>query len=60
MQCLWGLDILQNQHVFGLQKRALTMVFHLRKYQSYRSNFRRKNVLTIPSIYVLESLSLYF
>lgn len=28
----WGLNILQNQHVFGLQKRTLTMVFHLRKY----------------------------
>lgn len=59
MQCLWGLDILQNQHVFGLQKRALTMVFYLRKYV-LQINFSTEQCPNHPFYVVLESLSLYF
>lgn len=55
-----GRDSVQTLYLFRLQKRALRIVFHrCQSISVLHINFVRIDILTFPSIYILESLSFF-
>lgn len=54
---IWGNENCKTQSLFKLQKRAVRVIFGLKHRQTCRSVFRDNNILTFPSIFILESLT---
>lgn len=57
LQCLYrAIQILKTQNFY----KYFLIVFHMSKYQFFRSVCCRQNdILTVPSIYIIESLSCF-
>lgn len=54
---LWGLSSLQNlNRIFILQKRAIRYIDNLNSLDSCRDSFINNNILTVPSIFILECI----
>ena len=51
----WGNSVL-SESIFKVQKRILRCVFNLRKRDSCKDIFKSANILTLPSLYILETL----
>lgn len=54
---IWGSETQKTLFLFKLQKRAVRTVFSLPRRQSCREYFREFKILTLPSIYILETLN---
>ena len=50
---MWG-NSTEAHRVFKLQKSCLRCIFHLRRRDSCREIYKRKMILTVPAIYILE------
>ena len=53
---IWGAESIETKYIFSLQKRALRIVYGLKKNQSCRGVFKSNLMLTFPSVYTFESL----
>ncbi len=54
---LWGFSSSRVNHLFVLQKRAIRTIFHFNSREHCREVFRSYKLLTLPSIYILETLT---
>lgn len=54
---IWGNENCKSKSLFKLQKRAIRIIFGLNPRQTCQSVFRTNNLLTFPSIFILESLT---
>lgn len=53
---VWGSESQRTLLLFRLQKKAIRVIFSLPRGHSCREIFRTNNILTFPSIYILETL----
>ena len=53
---VWGSQNKETKYIFSLQKRAIRIIFGMKRNQSCRGVFRKNNILTFPSIYIYESI----
>lgn len=54
---IWGSKSQRTTFLFKLQKKAVRVIFSLRRHQSCRDFFKGAKILTFPSIYILELLT---
>lgn len=54
---VWGFKSARTDHLFKLQKRAIRAMFQMRGREHCREHFRRYKILTLPSIYIMETLT---
>lgn len=53
---IWGFDSLKTAYLFRLQKRAIRVIFGMKTIESCKEMFRQNRILTLPSLYIFESL----
>ncbi len=53
---IWGHGSASMSHLFILQKKSIRIVFKLRARHHCKDIFRRNKILTLPSLYILETL----
>jgi hypothetical protein len=53
---VWGSENNKSHSVFVMQKRALRVILGFNNTESCKTHFKSNNLLTFPSIYILESL----
>lgn len=54
---IWGNENHRTRFLFRLQKKAIRVIFFLKKHQSCKEFFRNFKVLTFPALYILETLT---
>lgn len=54
---IWGCENSRTLLLFRLQKRAVRTIFSMSSFQSCKPIFQSCNILTLPSLYIYESLS---
>lgn len=54
---IWGSENSRTLYIFRLQKKCLRIVLGLARNQSCRGFFCSNNILTFPSLYILETLT---
>lgn len=54
---IWGHESQKTKFLFKLQRWAVRTIFSLHRRQCCRDHFRDSNILTFPSIYILETLT---
>lgn len=56
---IWGAQSTRTSHIFRLQKKAIRLMFGMGRSQTCRGVFSSHNLLTFPSIYILECLTFF-
>lgn len=55
---IWGAESVNANNIFKLQKKAIRLIFGLKKSESCRGVFSKNKILTFYCLYILECLSL--
>jgi len=56
---IWGSESAETKYIFSLQKRAMRIIFGLKKRQTCRGLFKSNAMLTFPCIYIFETLMFF-